>query len=229
MPNFSNRSYEKELLDADNIPFSDIKVTLDELHTVNSLLGGYKTTQRGLKFLIKNERKIKIADVGCGGGDNLKNIADWCTKNNIEAELVGIDIKKECIEYASQKTSAYNNIRYITSDYRRVEEEFDIIHSCLFTHHLDEEQLQEYITWAKERSRLGIIVNDLHRHWLAYYSIKYITKFFSKSHLVKNDACLSVLRSFKAHEWKKLAENTDMKYMVKWNWAFRYTTVLENG
>lgn len=227
---FRNRSYEKELLDGDNIPFSDIKVTLDELHIVNKLLGGYHTTMRGLHHLLNNlsgKRTIKIADVGCGGGDTLIRMAEWCSKNEIEAELVGIDIKKECIEYASLKTAGYPNISFITSDYRLVSDQFDIIHSSMFTHHLDDEQLNHYLSWAKNNTNLGVIVNDIHRHPLAYYSIKYITRLVSNSYLVKNDACLSVLRSFKANEWPVHAAKAGWKICdVHWNWAFRYTTVL---
>lgn len=220
--NFTNRSYEKELLDEDNIPFEDIAVTLDELHFINTYLGGYKATKKGLRKLYNGEKKLKIADVGCGGGHNLMMIGQWCQTKGIKAELVGIDLKKECTEYAKQKTSDFANIRYITSDYRLVEEDFDIVHSCLFTHHLDDQQLDEYLAWASKSSRVGVIINDLHRHPLAYYSIKYLTRLFSNSYLVKNDACLSVLRSFKAEEWKSHAPSSE----VYWNWAFRYTTIL---
>lgn len=226
---FRQRSFEKELLDNEDIPFSDIEVTLKELHTVNTYLGGYASTQKGLEKLIlhKGVHQIKIADIGCGGGDSLIKIAEWCRKNNIKADLVGIDMKPECIQYAQENTQNYSNIRFITSDYRLVSESFDIIHSSLFTHHLDDQQLSVYLNWAKRNSTCGVIINDLHRHFLAYYSIKYITAVFSKSYLVRNDACLSVLRSFTKEEWKSHAQKTSWKNcLVLWNWAFRYTTVL---
>ncbi|GLR19983.1 methyltransferase domain-containing protein [Portibacter lacus] len=223
MPDFTKRSFEKELLDAENIPFRDIEITLNELHFVNTWLGGYNATRYGLKKLLSGHKgKIKIADVGCGGGHHLIEIAKWCRARNLEVELVGIDMKAECIQYAMEKTKAYDNIRYITSDYRLVDEQFDVINSCLFTHHLNDDQLSGYIAWSRKNSTIGVVVNDLHRHFLAYYSIKYLTKWFSHSHLVKNDACLSVLRSFKAKEWKRF----DPQSEVHWNWAFRYTTLL---
>lgn len=224
MPDFSIRSFQKELLDQEDIPFADIAVTLDELHFINRWLGGYNATRLGLKKLIKNKAKtLKIADVGCGGGHNLIEIHKWCLKHGITAELVGIDMKAECIAYAKEKTSHLSNIRYLTSDYRLVDEQFDIIHSCLFTHHLDDDQLSNYLDWSTQNSALGVIINDLHRHVLAYYSIKWLTAIFSRSYLVKNDACLSVLRSFKGKEWNK--HHPDAK--VLWNWAFRYTTIIQ--
>jgi len=72
-------------------------------------------------------------------------------------------------------------------------------------------------------------MNDLHRHWLAWYLIKYITKFFSKSYLVKNDAALSVARSFKKTDWDFLFKQAGINnYSVNWKWAFRYLVTVRN-
>lgn len=224
MPDFSTRSFQKELLDSENIPFEDIAVTLDELHFINKWLGGYKASKYGLEQLLKDKpKRIKIADVGCGGGHTILEINEWCKKNDIEAELVGIDLKKECVLYAQEKTAAFPNITFIASDYRHVTEQFDIIHSSLFTHHLNDEQLREYLDWATTFCSRGVIVNDLHRNYWAYFSIKWLTRLFSNSYLVKNDACLSVLRSFKVEDWKRFLPHGE----IHWNWAFRYTTYLK--
>ena len=75
----------------------------------------------------------------------------------------------------------------------------------------------------------GFFINDLHRHWLAYYSIQNITRIFSRSYLVKNDAPLSVARGFKKDEWKELMKNAGIQnYSISWRWAFRYLIVYSN-
>ena len=48
---FSKRSYQKELLDQDDIPFEDIKRNMQELDFINTKLGGHKITLAGLKLL----------------------------------------------------------------------------------------------------------------------------------------------------------------------------------
>ena len=142
--------------------------------------------------------------------------------------MVGIDIKKECIDYAIERSRNYPNIRYVISDYRHIEESFDIVHCSLFTHHLDDTQLEHYLDWSTEKSSIGVIINDLHRNFLAYYSIKLLTLLFSKSYLVRNDACLSVLRSFRAKEWTAHAHKAGLECQVSWIWAFRYATILKS-
>ncbi|RZL98962.1 MAG: SAM-dependent methyltransferase, partial [Pedobacter sp.] len=60
MSRFSNRSYEKELLDADDIPFDDIQQNMQELNTINTLLGGHGITIKGLKKLAGDSAPLSI-------------------------------------------------------------------------------------------------------------------------------------------------------------------------
>ncbi|HVG41815.1 MAG TPA: methyltransferase domain-containing protein, partial [Chitinophagaceae bacterium] len=120
--NFKQRSYQKELLDGDAIPFEDIKRNMQELNTINHLLGGHKITLRGIEHLVSNTNKqgdLHVVEIGCGGGDNLRVIKAWANKKNINIQLTGIDINKECIQFA-KSTSSNNGIHFICSDYKKV-------------------------------------------------------------------------------------------------------------
>jgi hypothetical protein len=79
----------------------------------------------------------------------------------------------------------------------------------------------------KKQTRLAVVINDLHRHPFAYYSILWLTHFFSKSFMVKNDAKLSVLRGFKKKELEALLKASGYSnYSIQWKWAFRWEVVL---
>ncbi|MBL0048413.1 MAG: methyltransferase domain-containing protein [Bacteroidetes bacterium] len=223
---FSVRSAEKELLDGDNIPLADLVQNLKELDFINTYLGGFNITLSGLSKLIKDKTKIyHIADIGCGGGDNLIAIAKWANKNNIKVQLTGIDMKNEAIGYAIKNCSKYPNIHFITSDYKltQFKEPVDVIVSSLFCHHLNEQELVDCMVWMNQYAQVGFLINDLHRNKIAYYSIKWLTAVFSKSYLVKNDAAVSVSRGFIKSELEKLLFESGIKnYSIKWKWAFRY-------
>jgi len=46
--------------------------------------------------------------------------------------------------------------------------------------------------------------------------------------LVKHDAPLSVLRSFKKEEWKSVLERAGISTAeIRWQWAFRYLVVIK--
>ncbi len=234
MPNLDRRSYQKELLDRNDIPFEDIALNMKELNFINTYLGGHSITLNGLKKLISatqfRNRELIICEMGCGGGDNLQVISDWCRKNNIQLRTIGIDINPDCIAYAS---SIFKDpsADWLSSDYRMVKFEVkpDIIFSSLFCHHFDDEQMIEILLWMKEQSRLGFFINDLHRHSLAFYSIKWLTRVFSKSYLVKNDAPLSVTRGFKRSELKSFLNKAGViDYTINWKWAFRWLITSTN-
>src|ERR1044071_845342 len=118
--NLSKRSYKKEFLDADNLRFEDIRQNMKELNFINTWLGGHKISVKGLKQLAGNKKMISICEVGCGGGDNLAALAKWCRQNNITATLTGIDIKKECIDFAEKNNRSQYASSWIVSDYRKV-------------------------------------------------------------------------------------------------------------
>jgi SAM-dependent methyltransferase len=224
------RSYEKELLDKDNIPFGDIRQNLKELEQINSLLGGHRVTRKGAALFLRKitelKRPVHIAEIGCGGGDNLLILQKFFKANNISCRFTGVDIKPECISYAIKKNRALD-ATWIISDYQLVRwldgNKPDIIFSSLFCHHFTDDELIAQIHWMNINSELGFFINDLHRHPIAYYSIKYLSAIFSKSYLVKNDAPLSVLRGFKKEEWKTLLLRAGVtRFKMSAEWAFRY-------
>lgn len=231
MPDFSKRSYQKELLDADNIPFSDIKQNMKELDTINSLLGGHTINKKAIQQLLQHQQhgsaSIHICEIGCGDGNNLRNILQWFNNKQIKVQLTGIDMNAYCIAYAQTKDEN-KGIDFICSNYAAVtfESKPDIIFSSLFCHHFTDEELTEQFIWMKANSSIGFFVNDLHRHTVAYHSIKLLSSLFSKSYLVKNDAPLSVQRGFKRNELKKLIQQAQLShYKLHWKWAFRWLLI----
>ena len=235
MINLANRSYKKELLDNDDIPFADIMQNMKELNKINTYLGGHKITVAGLEALIEKHnitKPICICEIGCGGGDNLVAINEFCISRNIPVNFIGIDIKPECIAFA-QDQHIFLNAKWIIHDYKDVnfgETRPDIIFSSLFCHHFNEAELKNMLQWMKQNAAIGFFINDLHRHPLAWYSIKGITSLFSKSYLVKNDAPLSVARGFKKNEWNHIFKTAGItNFSIKWKWAFRYLIICRNA
>ncbi len=222
--NLSTRSYEQELLDDVNIPFEAIRQNMLELDIINTYLGGHRITIKGVQLLSGKQNVLHICEIGCGGGDNLAAIARWASSKNIQLEITGIDINHNCIDVATQRKDIGSKANWITSDYRNVNftRYPDIIFSSLFCHHFTNGSLIEQLQWMHRNSAKGFFINDLHRHWLAYYSIKVLTQLFSKSYLVKNDAPLSVKRGFKKEEWMDLLGKASIKAEVSWEWAFRH-------
>lgn len=235
MINLAKRSYQKELLDKDAIPFEAIQQNMQELNTINTWLGGHAISIDGLKKIIQQlpaQKDISICEIGCGGGDNIAAIYKWCRRQNIKVSFTGIDIQPACIAFAKQQYPSLP-VHWITDDYANVlfeENKPTIIFASLFCHHFTEPELISMLHWMKHLAAKGFFINDLQRHPLAYYSIKIITRLFSDSYLVKHDAPLSVARSFTKKEWQDIFSAAGIiKYSIYWKWAFRYLIVYNNG
>ena len=228
---FSVRSLLPELLDGPDIPTADLQRNLYELEIINRKLGGHAITIKGFNELLQGNAAVHVCEIGCGGGDNLKAIEKKLTGKKTNSSLTGIDINPVCIGVA-KNLDWKSEVDFLVSDYKKVnfEKKPDIIFSSLFCHHFKEMELVEMFRWMYNNSRTGFFINDLHRHPLAYHSIRFLTKHFSRSYLVKNDAPLSVLRGFKKEELKDLMSRAGIRhYSIRWYWAFRWLVVVRHN
>ncbi len=222
---FKERSSEPEIMDDLSISGEVINKTLREISAINGLLGGNSISLQSFKSIVKGRKKVRVADLGCGSGDILMLMADYCRKNDIDASFVGIDANPFIVQYAQKQAAEYPEISFqclniLEDEFKQ--ERYDIIHCCLFIHHFTQKQLTPLFLQFKQQAE-HIIINDLHRHYLAYWSIKALTGIFSKSYMVKNDAAVSVKRGFSKADLKSLMKEAGVEiYHLKWKWAFRW-------
>jgi 2-polyprenyl-3-methyl-5-hydroxy-6-metoxy-1,4-benzoquinol methylase len=234
MPDFSIRSTEVEIMDDLNCSGHVLDRTLRELEIINKWLGGNRITIKSLEQLLpKNNREITIADLGCGGGDMLRMIDSWGKNRNLKLNLIGIDANPNIVAFAKRNLVAYPHIQFRTLDIFSEEfqrQQYDVVIGTLFYHHFSSDQLVQFFKKLKQQVTIGFIINDIHRHWLAYYSIKLLTQAFSKSPMVKYDAPLSVLRAFRRRELRKLLDATAIEnFTIRWKWAFRWQVIAKTG
>jgi ubiquinone/menaquinone biosynthesis C-methylase UbiE len=82
---------------------------------------------------------------------------------------------------------------------------FDYAICSLFTHHFRDEAVVEILRELKRVARRRLFVIDLHRHALAYFLYTTAGRLFLHNRLLREDGALSIRRSFRAGELKRLA------------------------
>src|SRR5271163_3658823 len=81
-----------ELMDGD-CSYEDFRDCLRSLERVNRWLLGYRPTLAWLDVLPRGVREpVHIVDVGCGGGDLLRQISRRARSRKIPVKLTGIDL-----------------------------------------------------------------------------------------------------------------------------------------
>lgn len=227
------RSDEPEIMDNFQMEGEILRDALDKIAKINQLLGGNQLTLHGVKELIGKVPKtteFTIVDVGCGNGDMLRIIADYGLKNNYDFRLIGIDANNFTINHAKKLSGNYPNISYrcediFSQDFEELK--YDIVLCTLTLHHFKDGEIIKLMTTFNTSSRIGIVINDLHRSALAYRLFQGLCFVFRLNTMSKQDGLVSILRGFKKEELIHFSKKIQfVNYKIHWKWAFRYQWII---
>ena len=227
-----NRTDKEELMDDFSIGGDLLRDTLDKLENINRWLGGNLMTVKALKKVLKNhpkEQELTIADIGCGHGDILRDVAKFGRKNGYKMKLIGMDANPTAIAYADELSTEFPELSFKTEDIFSEafkNRKFDVVLATLFLHHFKEAQLVSFLGNTLKQTKIGIVVNDLHRHKLAYYLFMLLSVFI-KNNMIIEDGLTSVLRGFKRNELAHISKKLKVKPQISWKWAFRFQWILK--
>lgn len=233
MINTSRRSEATEIMDNFSMEGEILRDALDKIAGINRLLGGNKISIQGVNALLRSGKErgeIRILDVGCGNGDMLRTLADFAIKKQFKFHLTGIDANSFTIGYARQLSENYENIHFQCADiFEEIHSEnnYDLILCTLTLHHFKDEEILKLIRSFKEKSRLGIVINDLQRSALPYYLFTALCFIFRLNKMSKQDGLVSILRGFKKADLQQYSKQLNLKNTtIRWKWAFRYLWII---
>jgi SAM-dependent methyltransferase len=224
------RSQEKELLDLGPEYFGSAEYTqcLKILFWINQLLGFYRSTVRILQSFAKTST---VLDIGCGGGLFLLHLS----KVFPQMKMLGTDISAPAILDAERSLQCWrkkNSHTQVTFRFQRqprldyAENSFDIILATLICHHLNHEELIDFLQQAYRVAKTAVIINDLHRHRLAHGLYRIISPLF-RNRLITHDGLISIRRGFIRSELESLLNAAGIQhYQLKWCFPFRWQLIL---
>jgi SAM-dependent methyltransferase len=233
-PDFSQRSSVLERMDDRLIGGTELAEALRQLRVINGVLGSAWPTLEGVVRLwhtAGQPKQVSILDIGAGSGDVNRMLLAWAKYCGIALSITLVDIHPETCAVARAYYSDEPRVQVVCSDLMQLGmQSVDIVTAALFTHHFAAEQLPAMFVALAQSARLGVVVNDLHRHPIAWIAIWAATRILSRNPMIRNDAPLSVLRGFRAAEIEQLRhtpELADLRYV--WRPFFRYLMMLPGG
>jgi len=232
--NTKNRSDDPEIMDDFSMEGEVLRDALDKIAKINQLLGGNQLTLQGVKELIHSiptENEILIVDLGCGNGDMLRTLEKYGKENNLNFRLIGIDANNFTINHARKLSKNYPNISFRCEDVFDTsfnELKYDIALCTLTLHHFKNEEIEKLLAVLYNNSKLGIVINDLHRSALAYRLFQGLCFVFQLNSMSRDDGLVSIMRGFKKEELVRFSKKIKFKnYKIQWKWAFRYQWVVK--
>ena len=224
-----DRSSAPEIMDDFSMEGEILRDALDKIAKINQLLGGNQLTLRGVQNLIAtipNETEITIVDVGCGNGDMLRTLSKYGLKHQLNFKLIGIDANAFTINHARELSINYTNISYhcedvFGNDFAALK--YDIVLCTLTLHHFKDNEIILLMTVFNTNSRIGMVINDLHRSIISYRLFQILCFVFRLNSMSREDGLVSILRGFKKNELVNFSQKLNLKnYEIQWKWAFRY-------
>ena len=208
MRSFAHRSPESEMMDGDDVTPADFAACLRDLATVNTVTLARPPTLRWLAdacHTMSPGTAFTLVDVGSGEGDMLRAIHAWAIGKGLRPRLIGVDLNPRAEPAARAATDPATGIEYRTGDVFAFDpaEPIDFIVSSLVTHHLTNAQVGRFLMWMEARSARGWFVNDLRRHWFAFYGFRALASVMRWHRFVRHDGPVSVARSFVPDEWER--------------------------
>jgi SAM-dependent methyltransferase len=230
LPDLRERSNAAELMDDLSISGAELARALQELRVINRLLGSAGPTIEGVAKLWSAAgfpRRLHILDVGAGSGDVNRALLHWADRRRIDLRITLVDIHPQTCKTAAAYYAGEPRVRVICADLRQLAlQPADIVTASLFTHHFSAAELPAVYRAMLNCARMGIIVNDLHRHWLAWLAIRLATRLLSNNRMIRHDAPLSVQRGFRRAELRALQHEPELADLqIAWRPWFRYLVI----
>ena len=183
-----------------------------ELEIINRWLGGVRAIERFLPGI----PNPLILDVAAGACDVDETLLD-----RMKCRIVVLDRNVRGLKLAANSWPVVGDA--LDPPFR--DETFDVVMSSVFFDHLSDEQCIHVLKNMWRIARRAVLVNDLHRNVVAYYSIRALTAAFSQSAMVRHDGPVSVLRAFRPEELLRLAKEAGVPARVHRSFPYRLVLV----
>jgi 2-polyprenyl-3-methyl-5-hydroxy-6-metoxy-1,4-benzoquinol methylase len=225
------RSQEKEFLDLGPAYYTHDEYIqcLKKLFRINKLFGFFRST---VKILGQFSNASTLLDIGCGGGLFILNLS----KIFPHMQMLGIDISETAINAAQQSLQTWQKKNsHIRVSFRCQElgqpvipkNKFDIILATLVFHHLNDNELVDFLRQTYMAAGKAVIINDLHRHPLAHWLYRLTSPWLFRNRLITHDGLISIRRGFKREEWQQLLQQAGIRnYQLEWRFPFRWCLIL---
>ncbi len=223
-----------ELMDRPDTDPELVKDALKDLRIVNKYFGGLAAVRKNILPLFNTlppEKEIFILDLATGSGDQLVALAALARKLNRKVHITAVDKNPHMVEVARTLAGPYPEITVLQADLFDLpfdDKSFDIVLCSLVIHHFSEDEAIRLLQRMQRLSRVGLIVNDLNRSWLAAGIIWLYIHATTRNPLMLFDSHTSVLRAFTRDDLAVMTKKAGMKnFTIRTLPFFRLTLRVE--
>jgi 2-polyprenyl-3-methyl-5-hydroxy-6-metoxy-1,4-benzoquinol methylase len=226
--NVTRRRLQPEIMDQPDLDVPRHLHALRSLERINWLSGSAGILWPPILALAQRISKepLRILDIATGGGDVPVRLWGKARRAGLNVQIAGCDRSPVALDYARQRALGKTApIVFFACDVLEGElpNDYDILTSSLFLHHLDEERAVTFLQRLTRAARHLVLVNDLVRSWTGYALACLGTRILTTSAVVHTDGPRSVEGAFTIDEVRTLASRAGLEgATVARRWPCRY-------
>ncbi|HYL92874.1 MAG TPA: methyltransferase domain-containing protein [Alphaproteobacteria bacterium] len=190
-----------ELLDANVGTAREIEDNLADLRMINRRFGGTRATMKLLEEVARRRslQTVTWLDVGGASGDIAAAAVTSFAKMGIKVEPVVLDLISSHLN---------GNGFSVCGDALALpfrDQSFDVVGCSLFAHHLEPQQIVQFVREALRVARHAFLINDLIRSPL-HLALAQAGRMFYRGQMTRHDAPASVRRAYTKTEMQQIVQ-----------------------
>lgn len=192
----------RELMDDPDADLRMLERTYERFPLINAAVSRWRTVYRRDIRPLARQRSIRVLDVGAGGGDVSRALADWSRRDGLAVDVTALDADARAIRWARSRGGGVEYRCAYTSELVDAGETFDIVISNHLLHHLSSEELSTVLRDSVALTSAGglVVHRDIARSRFAYLGFAAGTLPFAKNVLagsfIRADGLTSIRRAY---------------------------------
>ena len=196
-----------ELMDLPQPVSQELEVDLENLVRINRNFGSHRLIRWFLRRWWQPGGRYRVLDLCTASGDIPRLMVDWARKRGVTLQIDAVDFQESTLEIARRHSTNYPEITFHEGDARvfaGAPSAYDFVFCSLALHHFSEEDAVCVLRRCRELARVGVVIADLERGWLAAAGVWLMTAVLYREPMTKYDARVSVRRAFSYDEMAAL-------------------------
>jgi len=177
----------------------------------------------------KGDDPLRVLDVATGAGDFPVKLAQRAGRLGLPIQADGCDVSEQAVEIAKRRAEREQaQVRFFNLNVTQdpFPNQYDVIVSSLFLHHLSEDDAVRFMQKAKEATRKVLILSDLIRSSRGLFLAFAASRLFTRSSVIHFDAPQSVRAAYTLDEIRRLADWAGLhEAKIKRVWPCRFLIV----
>ncbi|MGA7926759.1 MAG: methyltransferase domain-containing protein [Candidatus Sulfotelmatobacter sp.] len=232
-----------EILDSDACSPADVETTLRDLGRVNRWFGGVATTQKMVERVaqISGVKHFSLLEVASGSGEVPETVRQRLARRGIALDVTLLDRARSHLPSGNRAGGNHAGRNHLSESHGVVADTlalpfgdgaFDLVSCNLFAHHLNAQQLAQFVREGLRVSRRSLLINDLIRHPL-HLVLAFAGFPLMRSRVAWLDGLTSVRRAYVPDEIRSLLASAFSQAAgqveISRNYLFRMGVIVWKG